>query len=115
MAPLRSEELMLDREAVSRALKAPRAPQLSTGTRQVYRLEDRLPGPGTLGTLAPVSDPRIDAMRLEAMRPTVAPPTGSNRPLLLAFVLVVLTSVTGALLYRDQHPPPPVTPVETTD
>ena len=102
MAAQRSDEIMLDDEAVSRALKAPRAPQFSSGVRPKYRLEDRLSGAGTLGSIVPPSE-----RELEAMRPTYAPAPGSSRATMLAIVLVVLAAVTGGVVYRDVHREPP--------
>lgn len=107
----RSEDLMLDDQAVARALKAPKAPQFNSGLRTKYRLEDRLPGVGTMGSMMPPATER----QLEAMRGTLAPikHPSSSRPLVLGLVLAVLAAVTGTVVYRDIHRTPAPVPAAT--
>lgn len=104
MTAQRLEDILLDHEAVSRALKAPRAPHFESGMRPKYRLEDRLPAAGPRASVAPPSARVLAAMSL-------APPAKheSNRSLVLAMVLLVLTAVTGMVVYRDMHRTPAAT------
>lgn len=110
MSALRSEEILLDHEAVARALKAPRAPQFASGLRTKYSLEDRLPGAGTLGSAVPPPTER----QLEAMRPTSPPLRSSKRPLVLGLVLLALAAITGSVVYRDMHREPPAAHSQST-
>lgn len=105
----RSEELLLDVEAVSRALKAPLPPRIgagvdvASGVRPKYRLEDRLNGAGVVGSIMPPSE-----FHLNLMRPTLPPKRRSSLPAILGIALVVLTSITGTVIYRDMTRPPPL-------
>ena len=96
----RSEELLLDVDAVARALKAPLparfGPEAASGMRPKYRLEDRLNGAGVVGSIVPPTE-----FHLNLMRPTLAPKRKSPVPTLVGIALVLLTSITGTVVYRD--------------
>lgn len=105
MAAQRPEELMLDDNAVSLALKAP-LPARVTGTTGgrppggKYRLEDRLNGAGILGSIAPPPE-----FALRAMRPTFPPKPSSKRAIWLLIALVAATAATTVVVYRDMNRP----------
>lgn len=69
----------------------------------LYQLEDRLPG--VRGTFAPPPP-----LSLRAFAPVRAQPERSSRALWLAGVLVALSVLTGAVVYRDmaRAPAPPL-------
>ena len=102
MAALRSEEILLDHEAVARALKAPRAPHFS-GAPPVYRLEDRLPSVGPRGSVMPPTKRQLDAMTTTYP----VPRRSSNRGFVVGLVLFALAAMTGVVVYRDMHREPP--------
>lgn len=96
MSVQRSEELMLDDEAVSLALKAPLAPRLEhpdSGKFRKYRLEDRL-NAGVIGSMPP------PAHVIRAMSPTF-PKEKAIRPVFVAALLFALAAFVGAVVYRD--------------
>lgn len=92
----RSEELMLDEDAVSLALKAPRPARLEhpdSGKFRKYKLEDRL-NAGVIGSMPP------PAHVIRAMSPTF-PKQVAVRSGYIAALLVALTLFVGAVVYRD--------------
>jgi hypothetical protein len=96
MAALRSEDILLDHDALARALKAPRAPHFS-GAPPMYRLEDRLPSVGPRGSVMPPTKRQLEAMT--ATYPV--PKRGSSRGLVLGLVLLACAAATGTVVYRD--------------
>jgi hypothetical protein len=99
-----SEELVLDHEAVARALRPPKTPQFSSGIRPRYALQDRLNGAGVVGSIVPPS-----ARQLELMRPTYARVKESRATSYVAALLVVLAAITGTVVYRDLNRTVPTT------
>jgi hypothetical protein len=98
MAALYTEDILLDHDAVARALKAPRTPRFS-GAPPIYRLEDRLPSVGPRASVMPPTRRQLEAMT--GSYP--APKRSSNQGFAVGLALLVLAAVTGTVVYRDMH------------